>query len=100
MTGVLDFVGEYMTDHLGRKRVFIFVLFVQILAFIMNIFIDGFWTNMIGNGLIIVSVTLNYSLLIVIMSESLPSSHRNRMATIFFMSELTGYLVFTMIEMY
>ena len=47
-----------------------------------------------------VGVTINYSLLIVLVSESMPNKFRNKCANLMFISEILGYLMFTFIEMF
>lgn len=43
---------------------------------------------------------MNYSLLIVFLNESLPNRARKQSSNILFIIEVTGYIVFTFIEMY
>ena len=47
-----------------------------------------------------VGVSINYSLLIVIVSESMPDGMRNKCANLMFISEIIGYMLFTIVEIF
>lgn len=89
-----------MTDHIGRRVVYISVLLFQSLAFLMNIYVNHFWINAIGNAFIIVGVSLNYAILLVILSESIPAGYRNKSASILFICEISGFIAFNIIEIF
>lgn len=52
------------------------------------------------NALIITGVSLNYSLLIVFVNESLPNSRRNKASILLFLFEVGGYILFTIYEIF
>lgn len=78
LTGILDSVGEYLTDHFGRKPIYIIVVFIQIISYLIAIFIKSYWINTLANGLMVSGVALNFALLLVFTSESFPTSIRNK----------------------
>lgn len=64
------------------------------------IFVKSYWINTLANGLMVSGVALNFALLLIFTSESFPSSIRNKASVFLFMFEITGYILFNIIEMY
>lgn len=61
---------------------------------------NNFWLNALANAIIVSGVSMNYSLLIVLVNESLPNKTRKKASIVLFIIEVSGYVIFTLIEMF
>lgn len=70
------------------------------MAYIIGLTAHSFWMITLSNALIISGVSLNYSLLIVFVSESFPARTRNKASIYVFLFEVGGYIAFTILEIF
>lgn len=99
-TGIFDFIGEFLTDHFGRKPIYVMLTIIQLMAYTIGLTAHSYWLISFSNALIISGVSLNYSLLIVFVSESFPARTRNRASIYLFLFEVGGYISFTVFEIF
>ena len=69
-------------------------------AYSVGILANSYKVNLLANCMIATGISMNYSLLIVLINESLPNSSRKKISVILFIVEVTGYIAFTFMEMF
>ena len=72
-TGIGDFIVEFLCDILGRKQLLIFNNLLVFIGGFISLYSElaGFIT--IGNSILVVASNFNFTMVLVIISESVPN---------------------------